>query len=243
MIQEEEYRKVFEDQVKEKILGPGYAKDIIECSDDLSDEIVDDIPVKLYSTGVMTPCGSKSTDIDDDDVDDDEQDSADNQIDDEEDDENRSDNREQEHDDRSYFESNHIGLITCLSPETQKFKIEVNYAKYKPIDDISKVVFKAGFLFESLKSIIEQNDTEDDVNRFLRDKGLRTSFSSLFIFDPDKKTVSLSVKLDNSINQAMKKSQEPAMELLKKMIRGKFFIRESKKITKEFSLADINNIT
>ena len=246
MNKEEEYRKVFEDQVKEKILGPGYAKDIIECSEDLSDEIVDDIPVKLYSTGVMTPCGSKSTDIgeEDDDDDDDEQVSADNQIDDDEDDDNnRSDNKQQEHDDRSFFESNHIGLITCLSPETQKFRIEVNYAKYKPVDDISKVVFKAGPLFESLKRIIEQNDTEPDVNNFLQDKGLSTPLSSMFVFDSSKKTVSISVKLDDSINQAMKKSQEPAMELLKKMIRGSFFIREAKTVTGDFSLADINNIT
>ena len=39
--------------------------------------------------------------------------------------------------------------------------------------------------------------------------------SSLFVFNDNEKTVVLKAKLDNSINQAMKKSQEPAMELLK----------------------------
>lgn len=244
----EELRKVFEDQVKEKILGPGYAKDIIECSDDALDEIIDDNPLKLYSTGVMTPFGSKSTDIDDDGNDDgdDGQVSASSQSDDDDDDDDDtkgSDKNQPEKDDRAYFESDHIGIITCLSPETQKFRLEVAYAKYKPVDNISTVKIKAGYLYDSLKNIIEQNDTEDAVNQYLQSKGLGTPFSSLFVFNEKEKTVTLSAKLDNSINQALKKSQVPAMELLKKMIRGNFFQREQKSVTKVFSLADLNKLS
>ena len=247
MNQEEEYRKVFEDQVKEKILGPGYAKEIIECRDDALDEIIDDNPLKLYSTGVMTPYGTKSTDIDDDgdDDDDDGQVSASSQSDDDGDDDDTkgSDKSQQEKDDRAYFESNHIGIITCLSPETQKFRIEVTYAKYKPVDNLANVKIKAGHLYDSLKNIIQQNDAEDAVNQHLQSKGLSTPFSSLFVFNDNEKTVILKAKLDNSINQAMKKSQEPAMELLKKMIRGNFFQREHKSVLKDISFADLNTLS
>lgn len=245
---EEKYRRVFEDQVKEKILGPGYARDIIVCDKDASDEILDDNPIKLYCTGVMTPWGIKSSDVEEDNDEDGESHNEQDQIDDQDDDSDEdgsysSDIRNQEHDDRSFFESDHIGIITCLSTETQSVKIEVTYAKYKLVDDISTVRFKADYLYDSLESLIKQNDTEEEVKNYLKDKKLNTPFSSLFIFDPENRTVSLSVKLDNSINQKIKKSSDPAMELLKKMIRGKFYRRESKTVTKELSLADINNIT
>ena len=248
MNKEEKNRKVFEDQVKEKILGPGYAKDIIECSDDALDEIIDDYPLKLYSTGVMTPCGIKSTDIDDDgeDDDDDGQNPASSQPDDDDDDDDDvkgSDKSQQEKDDRAYFESNHIGIITCLSRETQKFRLEVAYAKYKPVDNISNVKIKAGHLYDSLKSIIEKNDAEAAVNQYLQSKGLSTPFSSLFIFDASKKTVALKTKLDFSIIQALNYPQEPGIELLKKLFSGKFYKREQKSRERDFSFADLDKLS
>lgn len=240
---EEQYRGVFEDQVKEKILGPGYARDIIACDDDASNEILDEDPIMLYCTGVMTPQGIKSSDVDEDNAEDGESNNGHDQIDGQDDDSDEdgnysSDIRNQDHDDRSFFESDHIGLITCLSPETKCVKIEVTYAKYKLVDDISTVHFKACHLYESLENQIKQNDTEE-VNNYLKDKKQRIPFSSLFIFNPEDRTVSLSEKIDKSIYKVMENSNDPAMGLLKKMIRGKFFKREPKTVTKEISLANV----
>ena len=133
MNQEEEYRKVFEDQVKEKILGPGYAKEIIECRDDALDEIIDDNPLKLYSTGVMTPYGTKSTDIDDD-GDDDDDDVEDE--DEEGDNEYEGENEEYENYDGNENDDNYNETYNL---KKNKFILELDEFQYKHVKKYSTI--------------------------------------------------------------------------------------------------------
>ena len=57
---EQELRHVFETQIRNHILGPGLAKEIICCKEDASDEILDGDPKELYTTGVLYPKQSLS---------------------------------------------------------------------------------------------------------------------------------------------------------------------------------------
>ena len=239
---EQEYRKVIEDQVKEKILGPGYTKDIIMCKDDCSDEVLDDDPTKLYCSGVMTPCGSKSSDVDDDDDADSEQDDSSGRGDNDNDDGNtsRSDNRQQEREDRTYFESDHIGVITCISRDTKKLRINLSYAKYETVC-VSFVKMKAGLLYDDLKDIILQNSERQEVMDFLKNHGIDKKFNSLFAFDDTNKMVSLLNPLDYSINQSLAPANDPAMEFLKKLLYGKFFRRVPVSLVRELDMTRIKS--
>lgn len=50
-----EPRDIIEKDVKEKMLGPGYAKDIFSCGPDANDEVLPDNPRNIYSVGVLPP--------------------------------------------------------------------------------------------------------------------------------------------------------------------------------------------
>lgn len=49
------YRNFIEQYLIEHFIGPGYTKEIYECSNDLSDEIIDQPVTSLYSSGILKP--------------------------------------------------------------------------------------------------------------------------------------------------------------------------------------------
>lgn len=245
-IKEQEYRKVFEDQVKEKILGPGYAKDIFVCSEDASDEVLDNIPTDLYCTGVMTPVDS-SADVEEKEPDEDHyedtdtQENADNESD---DDSIIGDDHKDEQNDRTFYESDHIGIITCIPLNLPRVQIDVAYAKYEQVDT-SKIKLKAGIYYDQLKKIINQNDNEDKVSNALKEKGLNDSFSTYFSLDDDNKTVTLkealaNCKLSSKVRKA-DKEEGPAQELLKKLLTGKFYKRQPKVMSMQRDMLNTDN--
>ena len=171
-IKEQEYRTVYEDQVKEMILGPGYSKDIFVCSEDASDEFLDNVPTNLYCTGVMTPVDS-SRDVEEKEADEDHYEDTDihENADNESDDDNIiGDDHKDEQNDRTFYESDHIGVITCIPLNLPKVQIDVTYAKYEQVD-VSKIKLKAGIYYDQLKNIISLNDKEENVLNTLKKKG------------------------------------------------------------------------
>lgn len=245
---EEDNRQVIEDLVREKILGPGYAKDIIVCNDDASDEVVYDEPSRLYSTGIMTPSGTKSSDTDEDEETIDDNDTGGVNVDNDgngTDDStggstSQSDDNQSEKEDRSFFESDHIGVVTCVSGNTQNIRIEVSYAKYEPVA-VPEVIIKAGFLYDNLRQIIIDNSQRDEVVRYLSDNNIQIPLNELFVFNDDNKTVSLRQAIAPSINQVLTVSNTPEMELLKILLRGKFFRRMPFFVSQEVNMNDVRN--
>lgn len=237
---EEGYRRVFEEQVTEKILGPGYAKDLFVCDTDACDEVLDDDPTKLYCTGVMMPTDSDSSFVDEsndygesdfeadevldnineNDYDDD--DSGDDGV--------KSDDHKQEYDERTFFKSDHIGIITCVSSDTTAIQMDVSYAKYEQLKDISEAKVMAGAQYETLKSLIFENDEVENVKNALNKENPTEPFSSYFIFDDEEKLVSIRTPLDSCLRSAVKKikpdqPESEAQQLLMKLLAGRFYKR------------------
>lgn len=230
-----EYRNVFEAQVKEMMLGPGYAKEIICCKDDASDEIIDNDPTRLYCTGVMVPKGISNSEVEDTSVEEQSSSDEDNIVldgdDDQADDyEMKGGDYNQEQEDRTFFSSDHIGIITCVSSDTKEISIDVKYAKYKKVDDISIVKIHAGHNYENFKTIINANDNNNNVEVELNINGFQESFSNYFLYDDEKKTVALKTKLPNTLIPILNRIQASdaewgAQELLKKLLKGNFYQR------------------
>ena len=113
------YRNFIEQYLIEHFIGPGYTKEIYECSNDLSDEIIDQPVTSLYSSGILKPRSTNgSTEEMNDDLDSD-GDMMDNE---EEREGNIADNTDEingnELEDRDKNKSDkkhHCGLIACTS--------------------------------------------------------------------------------------------------------------------------------
>lgn len=240
---EEQYRKVFEDQVKEKILGPGFAKDILVCDEDASNEILDEDPTKLYCTGVMVPLNTSTGDIEDnmenevvDNTDDNLDDDNVNASDDNQDDDTirgRENTQNPAQDDQAYFDSDHIGIITCVSPETTSIQLDVTYAKYNRIS-INEAKIRAGHNYEELKEIIIHNDSVEQLVEALQNNGKTESFSSYFSFNDEEKTVSLKDSLGPNLSSRLEYNNlknSDVRELINKLLKGTFYKRSPKSIS------------
>lgn len=145
-------RDIIEQQLREKLLGPGYTRDLIVCNDDASDEILVADPARyVYCTGVLKP---RVTDAqiapqvaDDPDEDGLFYDTG-NLNDAGQPDADEGDDGEKggidTPDDRYQVDFSHVGLITCTG--AARVRISVTYAKYVLIgnDDIGTVCIKAG---------------------------------------------------------------------------------------------------
>ena len=232
---EQELRQVFETQIREHILGPGLAKEIICCKEDATDEILDGDPKELYTTGVLYPTHILSGDNNDESNDegfeyeeeadeqpvvlDDDDDGSDG--DDEDDSNSDSVNESQISDDRERTAcSDHIGLITCIEPKCEKVTISINYAKYRrlPKDESTQIKVKLGYHYDKLKELLAKYDDVDGNDKT----------ESYISIDEDNKTISL--KRDDY------KPDYPKIEgdlvevnyLFKKLFSPSFYQREEK---------------
>ena len=195
---EQELRQVFETQIREHILGPGLAKEIICCKEDASDEILDGDPKELYTTGVLYPTLTPSDNNDDGSIDDeleDDEATGDQPVVLDDDDEDSDSGKDDESDTDSAKESqipddrdrtacsDHIGLITCIEPKCEKVTISINYAKYRRLskDEIPQVKVKLGYHYDKIKELLAKYDAIDG-----NDKA-----ESYISIDDDNRTISL----------------------------------------------------
>lgn len=133
-------RDFIQEEIRLKMLGPGYAKDIICCSEDAKDEIVPGDPKVLYSTGVLMNVNEQEDAADDDNtLEEDAADVTDIQ--------NAVDDNDNNEDVRKYagtvetpepessvnLMNSHIGLVTCVNEAARKVKVSVNYGTYKKL--------------------------------------------------------------------------------------------------------------
>ena len=244
---EQELRHVFETQIRNHILGPGLAKEIICCKEDASDEILDGDPKELYTTGVLYPKQSLSdgteeseeqlpqndSEPDEEVVLDDVEETSDDSEDDEGDSELEIDKKQQVQEDRNRASgSDHIGLITCLAHDCQQVKINLRYAKYRRLmgEELKKVKINLGYNFPQLKDLLAKyNEVEGNKNS-----------DSYISIDEANKTISRKV-VDY-------KPQYPKIEgelvelnyVFKKLFSPTFYQREEK--TDEFLITLSDNI-
>ena len=222
-------RDVIETDIREKLLGPGYAKDIIVCSDDCIDEIIPEAPRNAYRVGIIPP-GSNSETVD---INEDEQeqynmatytedcisekdpDSADSP------DEAKILNESVGEPDDSETISNtqanpmstHIGLIACVSSADEKVDIEISYGTYSTLswkNQIEEVKVKTGKFSESIQKAIVEFDKEEKTRESLGG----ASLNDIIEINNAEKTISLSPTLnDKEIPRIfLRKTSEYAVE-------------------------------
>lgn len=199
----------FKNQIKEKLLGPGYAKDVICCNDEASDEILSKDPKFVYCTGVLmhqeraTRDPELNTQEDDtlqngidniEEIDIQEQDEFIDEQEDNDDDDN-SIGRDEDNDDnvRQWTSSNHIGLIACVDNNVQNVEVRVTYATYSriPNENLSEVKIKTHFEYNRLRNLISELSQRGEVGDFLTQLGIEDSFEDCFEFSDENRTVSI----------------------------------------------------
>ena len=180
MVNTDELRRDFiADEIQKRIIGPGMTCDAFVCKDDSSDEIVDNRPNIVYTAGILyakkTPEDISGIMVDNSadeevDVDFQEQENEDSNPDTEQSIDNnnsrglRKDASENVNDnDRSDFEPDHIGLVTCLDNTVNEVSVDIKYGLYHHIDsqevgDFVKVKLGRCTL-EQLKKTFEYYDS------------------------------------------------------------------------------------
>lgn len=261
---EQKYRNILENQVQEKILGPGYAKDVIYCNEDASNEVLHDDPRNLYCTGAMLPLNADESHVDESSQYQDEDEGFDidnngnlpqqtNGVDEALDDEDSTyaDDHKSDNDDRNWPSCDHIGVITCLPIEANSLKLVINYAKYQPITDtdIQHVIIKAGDAYDAMKRIIRSNDNNERLSQRISQRVKVNCFSGLFTFDDVNKTVSLNRIIPARNNERStvsllnfsdedKRDSKDAITFIKMLVRGIFYRRCPKSISQEIEIAN-----
>lgn len=142
-MKERQARDIIELDIKQKMLGPGYASDIFAYSDS-NEEILHGAPRMLYSLGVLLPKSKAEDDVQDtveeelitDNLDF-EQDYEANPAHDNADD-NDSAIEIEDSDSEDAVEINgmtsHIGLITCLHERTENVIVTLSFGTYKKLN-------------------------------------------------------------------------------------------------------------
>lgn len=194
-----DYRDFIERYLLEHFVGPGYTKEIYACSDDLSDEVIDQ-PVKtLYSSAILKPKsgqdqlqGLEDDELDLDSVESDLE-SDDSDLNSEEDNgaKEKSDWQEYiEPETNNSFES-HCGLIACTSIEEEVVDVTIRYARYHAISDHDRhtVKLKLGHLYPEMKRLVEYYSQRQEIQEKLRET--RTNFADYFVWDDENSCLSL----------------------------------------------------
>lgn len=194
---EKEMRLVIENQVREKILGPGFTKDIIVCNEDASDEILDTNPLDYYCTGILLPVEPDLEGLEGEDVEEnsEEYETDDNnyQLSSQSDGNSGEKEANEEKEDRDTFKSNHIGIISCYTPETKSLQLDIQYAIYRCLDksEINDVKIKLGDEYENFKKLLQEYDEDQATTEKMLAKGIKARLSSLFVFNEENRTVCL----------------------------------------------------
>lgn len=183
-----EARNLIQEEICLKMLGPGYAKDLILCSDDARDEIIPDNPKTLYSTGMLVHDDKDvESDVDNldnliiDDIENNEDNDAQDIIDDSND---NSDVKKfagsvENSDAKDTYKlmKSHIGLITCVSKGTECVRVSVDYGTYKKLtweEIIEKVKVNVGKYSKTMDEALESFSANERLSKALEDDGLPT---------------------------------------------------------------------
>lgn len=230
MMTDKEARNIIEHDLCEKLLGPGYAKDIIVCSEDSLDEIIPESPRNAYRVGIVVSGVNSGVDdqtdenqqIQDDllivnatNLEEGEIALVDNMV-----DAKELSHKIEEPDDSdttSETQTNpmtsHIGLITCVASAEEKVDIEISYGTYESLSwkrQIEEVKVKTGRFTESIVKAIEIFDNEEKTKESLGGLTLK----DIIVIDTNEKIISLSPALaDKDIPRIfLPKSLEYAVE-------------------------------
>ena len=224
-----DYRDFIENYLVEHFIGPGYSREIYECCEDASDEVIDQPARTLYSSGILKPKQSGSTLEKEDYVEEDVLENEDDDIDDNLDESHEKDERVTPQDENivpevdNPFES-HCGLIACVSNEEKAVEIIVRYGKYDLIDANNRhqVKLRLGHLYSEMRNLVDSYNKNPQILEELKmQKNARSSFGEYFIWNEVQQTLSLdSIKsgepsLKSIINE--KKLREVSRD-----IRGQF---------------------
>ena len=149
-----EKRDFIASEIAKRIIGPGYTEGVFSCKEDASDEILDNRPIVVYSSGILYP--KKSDTIDDITPQDDNDDVIDNTITiDDQDDiadqdgnntSHRIDKKSNELNlgiaDRADFKPSHIGIIACVDNTAKDVQINVKYGIYHSLQNIGNNILQ-----------------------------------------------------------------------------------------------------
>lgn len=196
-MEENEARDIIEQDLCEKLLGPGYAKDIIVCSEDCLDEIIPDSPRNAYRVGIIIPTSNEAQENDDSDniVEGAEQREADLSNDEEQAKRLNENIGEPDDSDISSSSANinpmssHIGLITCV-PINENVDIDISYGTYEALpweERVEQLKVKTGKFTNSIRAAINYFDEQNAQLDFrLRD---------VIRVDNDAETISFSAEM------------------------------------------------
>lgn len=202
---EEKLRSVIETQLRERLLGPGYTKEIFCCDEDCSNEILDQDPLKVYTTGILSPRSSVNSllfDVEGEEEVDEGNAESPVVLDDDDDNTNLSDISKASEAETDQNICDHIGIITCVSSETTQIHVDVTYAKYVQIapEAYSNIKLKLGHNFRLLDQLLAQYDQHQDLIDELQRLHVQGPFSALFVRNDADNTISISksIILDRS---------------------------------------------
>lgn len=205
------YRNFIEQYLIEHFIGPGYTKEIYECSNDLSDEIIDQPVTSLYSSGILKPRSTNgSTEEMNDDLDsdgdmmDNEEEEREGNIADNTDeingneledrDKNKSDKNEYNEPETDNPFEHHCGLIACTSLDETLLDISVRYGRYHAIEEKDRhtIKLKLDYLYPQMQRVIEHYNNQKEIQEKLQTvKGTRKTFADYFTWDDKHATLSL----------------------------------------------------
>ena len=205
-------RDLYVEEVKKKILGPGFAEDVYEYPD-LEHEIINQSPNLIYYTGVLFPEESDTTttahstitsqqnssveygntDEDEDllsdsqDVEEDTRVNEDAQL------QSMPDTTREESSEsddwRTTLKPSHIGLITSVDP-CASVQASISYAKYERISPVGVKAKLGGVQLSSLLATINAYDNEASIRKILSDNHLG-SLAEIFLIDGSARTITL----------------------------------------------------
>ena len=215
-----EARDIIEDDVKKKMLGPGYAIDVLFC-EDVNEEIIPEQPRNAYRMGMLLPLqtpGNTTANTDEDNQNDGdifdviEAQEAENEA------VNNANNEgdldwenvsdEGSEDVQATFVpqnqtannmQSHIGLITCVNQNTNNVRITISYGTYSRMDwdtERNEVKVKSGQFTDSVIDAIEDIDRDENVRTWLQLNGI-DSFANAINIDRDNNQISISPNLQN----------------------------------------------
>ena len=233
---EEERRNVLEQHLREHLLGPGYAKELIPCRPDCSDEVLDQDPTDLYVTGIIASNRTEEPDAEQNNADDKDNvapNDGDNSQDENEEEEfddagNDAGDSVIEQPDRDRFgPTDHIGLITCVDPGLATINVTINYAKYHRVDDYDRPAVRVNMshmypLLDELLTVYDNDDSfgfsvngaahRGDLHNFVgRDDAARTVWFTA--------PVSITTRLSRDANQTISRDYRKANGAFKTLFR------------------------
>lgn len=210
MIETDEQKRDFiAEEIRKRIIGPGYSQETYACDDDASDEVIDFRPNVIYTAGILFPKRELSVSSVQDNNGDELTGDVEPPVDDtsfgdsaepaEEGDEDTSKYSKMDgqvdisDSDRPDFEPNHIGLVMCLNKDVDKIEVDVNYGIYHLINSEEieeKVKVHLGrCTLEQLKRTFDYYDASPVVKTILKPFNLNR-MADLFSIDEKNRTIS-----------------------------------------------------